>query len=185
MGFPAFLLPTKYYVSLPFQTQSFCLCSKHEELGSTNLPILIKLEAFFTSSSLRTKGRYKAGEMRQIPPPPLPDKGQVQGAFPSIIPKTKAPLVIFSPFLCKLLPGGPGGLEEATAGTRGRAELCLSNITRDPPLRRGLSPAPALGAQLRALCFHLIKCLLICSRHFDILGRTLLDKDYKKNVLLL
>lgn len=164
-----------------WKLRDFCLCTTHEELGSANLPILLKPKVFFTSSLLRTKGQFKGGEMSPI----SPDKHKVQAAFPSIIPKTKAPFVISSPFLCKLLPRGPGGLEEAAAGTRGQAELCLSNITWDLPLQRGLSPAPGLRAQLWALFFHLIKCLLTCSRHFDILGRALLDKDYKKNVLLL
>jgi len=77
------------------------------------------------SNLLRTKGEYKGGEMRQT----SPDKHKFQAALPSIIPKTKAPLVISSPLLHKLLPGGPGGLEKATAGTRGQAELCFSNIT--------------------------------------------------------
>lgn len=55
-----------------------------EELGSTNLPILLEPKVFFTSSLLRTKGQYKGGEMRQI----SPDKHKVQAAFPSTIPKT-------------------------------------------------------------------------------------------------
>lgn len=58
-------------------------------------------------------------------------------------------------------------------------------LGRYPPSKRGLSAAPGLGAHSQAVCSHLIKCLLTCGRHFDILGLTLLDKEHKKNALLL
>lgn len=64
----------------------------------------------------RTKGEYKGGEMRQIPPASARFK---QPSPPSsVTSQTKAPLSHFLPFPGKLLPRGPGGLEKATTGTR-------------------------------------------------------------------
>lgn len=179
-------------MSLPSKTWRFSLCTKHEARESTNLPVLTKLGAFCTPTLLRTKGQHQVARWAKSAPNLHKIQPSHVTAFPpsSLMSPQKA-----APVLASLFPASPS--PEVLAGsaacpqgesrpeTPGSGWALLLWYCPRPCLAEGSLACCWAGAQLRASCSHLIKCLLTSRRHFDILGRTERDKDYKKNILLL
>lgn len=158
---------------------TFAQSTRQQEAQTFPFPSLCEISSH-PSAKGQHKGWDREGELRQTS---QQDKVQAHGttALPSITPNAPPSerCYSFPSPSCTLLPRGPG-----TAGTTGQAALGSADTAR-ASLAQGSLTCSWAEAHLRALCSHLIKCLLTFSRRFDIPGRASPDKDYKKNVSLL